>query len=112
LIERVQDEIPSEGPGDGESEFEAEPIDGEPVQTIAVIESVRVLEPVRTGPPAIVQAAAVAATGFVAGAATAAVLGRRRQRQALSLPRTARQLPAPQGGTQAFLVQVQQIRRP
>jgi hypothetical protein len=94
-------------------EIEAETLDAETVQTIALIESVRVLEPVRSGPPPILQAAAVAATGFVAGAATAAVLGRRRTRQSLTLPGAARQLPATRAGsTQTFLLQVQQIRRP
>lgn len=40
--------------------------------------------------PALVQTAAVAATGFVAGVATAAVLGRRRQRRLTG--------PAPESG--------------
>jgi hypothetical protein len=97
----------------GDEELEAETLDAEPGQTIALIESVRVLEPARSGPPAILQAAAVAATGFVAGAATAAVLGRRRTRQSLTLPGAARQLPAARvGDTQTFLVHVRQIRRP
>jgi hypothetical protein len=91
----------------------AERLDIEQVDAIAVIESVRVLEPVRSGPPPIVQAAAVAATSFVAGAATAAVLNRRRTRQSLSLPSAARALPGrPAGGTQTFLVHVRQISRP
>jgi hypothetical protein len=49
----------------------------------------------RAGPPpgaALVQTAAVAATGFVAGVATAAVLGRRRQRR-LAAP-AGREAPA------------------
>jgi hypothetical protein len=85
----------------------------EPGEAIALIESVRVIEPIRSGPPTIVQAAAVAATGFVAGAATAAVLGRRRTRQAVAVPRAQRSLPTqPLISSQTFLVHVQTYRRP
>ena len=88
---------------------DAEPGPGE---SIALVESVRVVEPVRSGPPALVQAAAAAATGFVAGAATAAVLSRRRAGQPLLSSRSPRRLPAPQAsGTQTFLVRVQTLRR-
>ncbi|MGD0385103.1 MAG: hypothetical protein ABSB73_03095 [Solirubrobacteraceae bacterium] len=52
----------------------------EVVDGVLVVANVRALEPVREGPPAFVQVAAVAATGFMAGAATAAVLGRRLSR--------------------------------
>jgi hypothetical protein len=85
----------------------------EPGEAIALVESVRLIEPIRVGPPAIVQAAAVAATGFVAGAATAAVLGRRRARQSLGAPRSKRSLPAqPTISSQTFLVHVHTLRRP
>jgi hypothetical protein len=50
--------------------------DPEVVDGVLVIANVRSVEAVREGPPPFVQVAAVAATGFVAGAATAAVLGR------------------------------------
>jgi hypothetical protein len=90
-----------------------------PLEEIALVESVRVIEPARNSPPAIVQAAAVAATGFVAGAATAVALSRRRSRQALPAPRGWRQplLPPPgsrpaPGDSQTFLVHVQTLRRP
>lgn len=49
----------------------------EAIDGVIVIAQARPLEPMREGPPPFVQVAAVAATGFVAGAATAAVLGRR-----------------------------------
>jgi hypothetical protein len=48
----------------------------EVVDGVVVLAEVRALDSVREGPPPFVQVAAVAATGFVAGAATAAVLGR------------------------------------
>ncbi|MGD0197857.1 MAG: hypothetical protein ABSC56_08135 [Solirubrobacteraceae bacterium] len=85
--------------------------DAVPAEELAVVESVRVLEPVRSGPPALVQAAAVAATGFVAGAATVAVLARRRTGQPLLAPRRSVSLP-PAGDTQMFLVAVRTLRRP
>ncbi len=60
-----------------------EPVEAfEVVDGLPVLVEVRPLEPAR--PPAAValaQTAAVAATGFMAGVATAAVLGRRRQRR-------------------------------
>ena len=46
------------------------------VDGVVVVARVRELEVVRHRPPPFVQVAAVAATSFVAGAATAAVLGR------------------------------------
>jgi hypothetical protein len=55
----------------GSSVEEPEVVDG-----VLVVADVRAVEVVRQGPPPFVQVAAVAATGFVAGAATAAVLGR------------------------------------
>ena len=48
----------------------------EVVDGVLVVADVRAVEVARQGPPPFVQVAAVAATGFVAGAATAAVLGR------------------------------------
>lgn len=49
----------------------------EVVDGVLVLADIRAVTRTRQGPPAFVQTAAVAATGFVAGAATAAVLGRR-----------------------------------
>ena len=71
----------------------------EVVEGVVVIAAPRRLEPVREAPP-LRQVAAVAATGFVAGAATAAVLGRRRSRvQALRAADAPKSLPLPRRGS-------------
>lgn len=62
-------------PGD-----EIEVVDGQPVEPAA---QAPVPEPVRPAQVPAVQAAALAATGFVAGAATVAVIRRRGARKAL-----------------------------
>jgi hypothetical protein len=104
------------------SELVDEELDTGEISAITLIDSVRVIEPLRATPPALVQAAAAAATGFVAGAAAATVLSRRRTRQALLPARGVRQLPVPlrgarqlptpaPAGTQTFLVHVQALRR-
>jgi hypothetical protein len=77
----------------------SESVDGveqaEIVEGVIVLAEARALEPVREGPPQFVTVAAVAATGFFAGAATAAALGRRRSRaQARRGGATAAVLPA------------------
>jgi hypothetical protein len=99
------------------------------VDAVAVIEPVGAVERVRVGPAPLVQAAAAAATGFIAGAATVAVLGRRREgRRVLGRPATRRlparfalrRLPAQRpevvprdGAAQSFLVHVYALgRRP
>jgi hypothetical protein len=72
---------PAPPPGD-DRETAEELVHGEVVDALPVLVDVRPLEPAR--PPAalaLAQTAAVAATGFFAGVATAAVLGRRRQRR-------------------------------
>jgi hypothetical protein len=66
----VQDEQPATS---GE---EQEPEGTEVVDGVVVLASVRAIEPARDTTPPLRAVAAVAATGFVAGAATAAVLGR------------------------------------
>lgn len=57
-------------------DVEPEVVDGE-----LVLVSARAIETARPAGPPLRQVAAVAATGFVAGAATAAVLGRHRSRR-------------------------------
>jgi len=89
------------------------------VDGVVVLAGARTLEPVREGPPPFVQVAAVAATGFMAGAATAAVLGRRlsrsqaRRSAAAPLePRSPRQFPAGEVlSSQRFLVDVYTLAR-
>jgi hypothetical protein len=70
-------------PLEDDGELDVEEVDGLPV-----LADVRPLEPARpqTG-AALAQTAAVAATGFVAGAATAAVLGRHLLGRRLARPR-------------------------
>ena len=104
----VSDELEPTGlPGEGEEE-----VDGLPV-----LAEVRPIEPVPSAEPAVlpaVQAAAVAATGFVAGAATVALVMRRNAR------RVGRLHVAPRGngdegplpGMRTFLVHVHVLGRP
>jgi hypothetical protein len=100
---------------DGGAVEEPEIVDG-----VVVVADVRALQSVREGPPPFVQVAAVAATGFMAGAATAAVLGRRLSRA--QARRTAfaptvqapapRQFPAHEvAASQRFLVDVYTLVR-
>jgi hypothetical protein len=105
--------------GQDRSQFEQDaPAPTEIVDGVLVVASVRTLEPVRVGPPPFMQVAAVAATGFMAGAATAAVLGRRmsrvQARRATAAPLDAR--PARPGSfdvvaSQRFLVDVHTLAR-
>ena len=81
-------------------------------EELVLVETVRVIEPVRSSPPALAQAAAAAVTGFVAGAATVAVLSRRRGSQALLAPRRPTPALRPYGEVQTFLVSVRTLRRP
>ena len=84
---------------------------------LPVIAEVRALEPARPGPPATVQAAAVAATGFVAGAATFAVVKRARGRAATA-PRRRKAAKRAKAGafgevvaSRSFLVDVHLLNR-
>ena len=93
----------------------------EVVDAMPVLPAVRRTEPtvavaVARQPAAVglVQTAAVAATGFVAGVATAAVLGRRRQRRQGQLSAAPR--PQPAGvlevvSTRTYLVDVHLLQR-
>jgi hypothetical protein len=83
--------------------------EGEIVDGLPVVAESRAIEPARPLVPAR-QAAALAATGFVAGAATVAVVHRRRTR----VPRRRRKLAAGIGeivASNSFLVDVHLIRR-
>jgi hypothetical protein len=87
---------------------ESDEDEGEIVDGLPVIAEPRVIEPSRATVPAR-QAAALAATGFVAGAATVAVVSRRRSR----LPRRRRKAGALGQivSSNSFLVDVHLLRR-
>jgi hypothetical protein len=70
-VRRVSQETPERTPEVGDEEV----VDGLPV-----VQEPQILEPARPAQVPARQAAALAATGFVAGAATAAVVQRRRAR--------------------------------
>lgn len=91
----MEEEQPVPGADADEQPDETEVVDG-----ILVLASARTIEPLRREPPPLRQVAAVAATGFVAGAATAAVLGRRRARQQALRPGVP---PAPLGSSRDAL---------
>jgi hypothetical protein len=84
--------------------------DAEVVDGLPVVSEPRVLEPARVGQVPAVQAAALAATGFMAGAATVAVVHRRRNR----VSRRRRKNKGVLGeivNSNSFLVDVHLIRR-
>jgi hypothetical protein len=90
----------------GEPDNDYEIVDGYPVP----VEPAPVPEPVRPAQVPAVQAAALAATGFVAGAATVAVVARRRSR----VTRRRRRKKGPIGeimASNSFLVDVHLVRR-
>jgi hypothetical protein len=102
-----------EQPIDGTAEFEAEE---EAVDVLPVLAEVRPIEPTSQAILPAVQAAAAAATGFVAGAATFALVRRRAARKlaraqagALVPRRTINGMPV--SGTRTFLVHVHVIGR-
>ena len=86
----------------------------ETVEGVPVLAEVRPIQPVPAALPA-VQAAAAAATGFVAGAATLALVrrhgARKLARAQRSAPRRAADL-LPIVGTRTFLVDVHLIAKP
>jgi hypothetical protein len=84
-----------------------EVLDGLPVPA----EPVPVPEPVRPAQVPAVQAAALAATGFVAGAATVAVVARRRGRVARRRRKKGRGAIGEIVGSNSFLVDVHLVRR-
>jgi hypothetical protein len=88
----MDDEQPEDVIYDGQPAPAAEPEEPEVVDGVVVLASARAIEPRRRSPPPLRSVAAVAATGFVAGAATAAVLGRSLARRQA---RRASRAPAP-----------------
>jgi hypothetical protein len=88
------------------------PMEDHPVQPVSeeiVVAEVTALEPARPAQLPARQAAAVAATGFVAGAATLAVVRRRSTRRALK--RRSKKDRLPIVGSRSFLVDVHLIGR-
>jgi len=84
--------------------------EGEVVDGLPVVSEPRVLEPARVGQVPAVQAAALAATGFVAGAATVAVVHHRRTRVARRRRRKAGAL-GEIVASNSFLVDVHLLKR-
>jgi hypothetical protein len=90
---------------------QVEPYTGEELPVVA---DVRTLEPVRPAASPAVQAAAVAATGFVAGAATVAIVRRRARRAHQPARRRTRDRVAEIGevvASRSFLVDIHLLNR-
>ena len=110
----TDDEQPAPSGGTDDEVVEPEIVDG-----VIVLASARTLEPARDGgAPPLRQVATVAATGFVAGAATAAVLGRRLARRQAVRAGTAHAGLRPAGadalevvGSRRFIVDVHALTR-
>lgn len=98
---------PAQTPIEPEEILDGEALDGEPV-----LSELRAIEPVApSGLPA-VQAAAAAATGFVAGAATIALVRHHTARK-LARSRLRRGLEAlPIAGSRSFLIDIHLIAKP
>ena len=87
-------------------------LDEETVDGVAVLSEVRAIESAQSPALPAVQAAAVAATGFVAGAATL-VLMRRHATRKLARSRLRRGVDAlPIAGTRSFLIDIHLIAKP
>jgi hypothetical protein len=85
--------------------------EGEVVDGLPVVAEPRVLEPARVGQVPAVQAAALAATGFVAGAATVAVVHRRRTRALRRGRRKSKGVLGEIVNSNSFLVDVHLVKR-
>jgi hypothetical protein len=115
----MSDETESDEAADLEPEDDVETVDGLPV-----LAEVRAVEVVPSGPIPVIQAAAVAATGFVAGAFAMAVVkryGARKLAQTVPVAQTLRGVPPasmlrpvpewPVGTSRTYLVNVRLIAR-
>jgi hypothetical protein len=85
--------------------------EGEVVDGLPVVSEPKVLEPLRVAQVPAVQAAALAATGFVAGAATVAVVHRRRKRISARRGRKNKGVIGEIVNSNSFLVDVHLVRR-
>ena len=110
------DSMPQTDPADDTTAEvdEAEIDEAEVVDGLPVLASVRAIEPYASTVPPAVQAVAVAATGFVAGAATMALVRRRSTRKLARARVRHRQGSGgvPIVGTRSFLVDVHLIAKP
>jgi hypothetical protein len=98
---------PAEAGSEAEVVLDEETVDG-----VAVLSEVRAIEPAQSPALPAVQAAAVAATGFVAGAATL-VLMRRHATRKLARSGLRRGVDAlPIAGTRSFLIDIHLIAKP
>jgi hypothetical protein len=87
----------------------------ETVEGLPVLAEVRPIEPAARPALPAVQAAAAAATGFVAGAATVALVRRHTSRKVARGPRRTRRNPVdmlPVVGSRTFLVDVHMLAKP
>jgi hypothetical protein len=80
--------------------------DVEVVDAVPVVAHVRDVQPSRSAVPVVAQAAAVAATGFAAGAVTAAVIRHHRVKKAVKRRRKDTTRLAEVVGSRSFLVDV------
>jgi hypothetical protein len=98
---------PAEAGSEAEVILDAETVDG-----VAVLSEVRAIERAQSSALPAVQAAAVAATGFVAGAATLALMRRHATRK-LARSGLRRGIDAlPIAGTRSFLIDIHLIAKP
>jgi hypothetical protein len=101
----------------GGREFEADAtlVEEETVEGLPVLADIRPIERTQSSALPAVQAAAAAATGFVAGAATVALVRRRSARKLARAQRSAPRRPAdmlPVVGSRTFLVDVYLLAKP
>jgi hypothetical protein len=102
----------------GEPDFVADAVvedDEEAVEGLPVLAEVRTIERAQAAALPAVQAAAAAATGFVAGAATVALVRRRSARKLARTHRAAPRRPIdmlPVVGSRTFLVDVHLLAKP
>jgi hypothetical protein len=96
---------------DHDAGLEGEIVDGEPVEALPALAEVTAVERRRPAPIPAIQTAAAAATGFVAGAATVALLRRHGIRR---LARESSELGRLRDGAPArtYLIRVRLISRP
>ena len=100
-------------PEDTEGALEGPVAREEPVDGVPVLAEVRAIEPASGAALPAVQAAAAAATGFVAGAATLALVRRHTARKQARTRRVSRAVDAlPIVGSRSFLVDVHLIAKP